>query len=278
MKRIEFIAPVEAMRGNLSGKQELEYPLNENPAYYAPTGKHYAANYQPRFIGAKRASDNLKYFSVRTKSAINKTEKSILAMAALGAVGAIIGAILADKSSALYIALQDAYATAKPMKDGKAMSFRKWLSDAYIGQLKAKSPILFRVYNNGGIPTFIAINNPFVSGGTAGYNVTISNDVLVKFWSVLANNPITFSVDGQTGIAHKNDTFAMISQGAYNVLDLGVENVVIDGETVNNSVVKTYGDDTIRAVVDDSGANILGSTILGGSFMEFITTPAELAE
>ena len=91
MKRIEFIAPVEAMRGNLSGKQELEYPLNENPAFYAPTGKHYATNYQPRFIGAKRASDNLKYFAIRTKSAVNMTTNSILAMAALGAAGAIIG-------------------------------------------------------------------------------------------------------------------------------------------------------------------------------------------
>ena len=118
---------------------------------------------------------------------------------------------------------------------------------------------------------------PFVTGGVSQYNVTISNDVLVKFWGVLANNPITFSVDGQTGIAHRNDSFAKISQGSYNVLGLGVANVVIDGDTVEDSVIKNYGDDTIRAVVDDSGANILGTTILSGSLMEFTTTPAELA-
>lgn len=226
MKRIEFIAPVEAMRGNLSGKQELEYPLNQNPAFYAPTGKHYATNYQPRFIGAKRASDNLKYFAVRTKSAINMTTKSILAMAALGAAGAIVGAILADKSSALYIALQDAYASTKPMQDGKAISFRKWLTSAYVGQLKAKAPMLFRTYNNNGTPGFIFINNPFVSGGTATYDVTISNDVLVKFWSILANNPVVVDVEGAgMCIGHDGDTFGQIISSNYNVLDLTSETI-----------------------------------------------------
>ena len=54
MKRIEFIAPVESMRGNLSGNQSLEYALNNNPAYDAPDGVQYARNYQPRLAPIKR--------------------------------------------------------------------------------------------------------------------------------------------------------------------------------------------------------------------------------
>ena len=57
MKRIEFISPVEAMRGNLSRtKQTLLYAENDNPAWDAPVDKRsYARNYQPIFVGAKVA-------------------------------------------------------------------------------------------------------------------------------------------------------------------------------------------------------------------------------
>lgn len=90
MKRIEFIAPVEAMRGNLSGAQKLQYPTDDQGAYEGPAGSvNYARNYSPRFIGAKRAADGRKYFSVRTKSANHLTAKSKKAMALLGGSGAI---------------------------------------------------------------------------------------------------------------------------------------------------------------------------------------------
>lgn len=90
MKRIEFIAPVEAMRGNLSGAQKLEYPTENQGAYEGPEGSvNYARNYSPRFIGAKRAADGRKYFSVRTKSANHLTASSKKAMALLGGSGAI---------------------------------------------------------------------------------------------------------------------------------------------------------------------------------------------
>lgn len=235
MKRINFIAPVESMQGNLSGKRVLEYPLNDNPAFDAPEGKSYARNYLTRFIGARRVADGKIYFSVKTKSAVHKTAASILAMAALGAAGAIVGAILADKTSALYIALQDAYVSAKPMKDGKAMSFRKWLSSAIMPVLRSKSSEIKVWYVESGLMHLITINNPFVSGGTATYNVTISNDVLVKFWNALANNPLTFTVAGQKGIAHTGDTFGTIIASNYNVLGLTSEANPSEGDDVVKS-------------------------------------------
>lgn len=247
-KSYRMLSPFAVVTGNVSGAQDLEYPLNGGSAFDAPAGsKQYAQNYKPRFIMHERKSDGKLYFQLRQRSCVHKTTKSILAMAALGASGAIIGAIMANKTSALYIALQDAYATAKPMKDGKSMSFRKWLSDAFIQQLKAKSPILFRTYNNGGTPAIIALNNPFVSGGTAQYNVTISNDVLVKFWSVLANNPIVFTVNGQKGIAHAGNTFGVVINSRYNVLGLSEDS---DNFIKSGSQYVVYPDNGVNMQAD----------------------------
>lgn len=221
MKRIEFIAPVEAMRGNLSGKQTLEYPLNDNPAYDAPAGKHYATNYQPRFIGAKRASDGLKYFGVKTKSAINKTAKSTLAMAVLGGCGAIVGAILADKSSAMYIAIENLFLETKPKRNGKEISLRAWLSESIMYGLRNKMQAFSWTGLEQGVATNITVLNPFVkSGYQADYTVTISDDVLVKFWNALANSGITFIVGDQTAVAHDTDSFGDIINSTYNVLGL----------------------------------------------------------
>lgn len=278
-KRFKMLAPFDSISGNVSGAQKLAYPVNGQGAYEGPAGKNYAQNYKPRFIMNERKSDGRLYFQVKQRSATTINARSKRAMAVLGGCGAIIGAILKDKTSDLYQALYEAWLVTKPFssKTGQPSSFREYLSAFIMGALRSKSQMISVLWNDEGTPSFININNPFVSGGTATYDVTISDSSLVKFWDVLANDPITFSVDGQTGIAHRNDTFATISQGGYNVLGLSVANVVIDGETVNNSVVRDYGDDTIRAVVDNSGASILGTTILSGSLMAFKTTPAELA-
>lgn len=86
MKRIEFIAPVEALRGNMSGKQTLVYAQNDNPAYDAPEGRQYARNYKPRYIGYRRAKDGAVYFGVKRKSATKVDAASKITMAALGTI------------------------------------------------------------------------------------------------------------------------------------------------------------------------------------------------
>ena len=84
MRRIEFLAPVEAMRGNLSGSQKLTYPTQDNSAWEAPSDKRsYATNYNTRYIGSKRSSDGLKFFSVRTKSAVTMSPAMRMGMALL---------------------------------------------------------------------------------------------------------------------------------------------------------------------------------------------------
>lgn len=97
MRKIEFIAPVEAMRGNMSGAQVLKYAENMNPAWDAPDGLQTAKNYTPRYIGARRAKDGAVYFSVKRKASVMVNEESKRRQAALGCIAATV-AWLKDES------------------------------------------------------------------------------------------------------------------------------------------------------------------------------------
>ena len=193
MKRIEFIAPVEAMRGNLSGKQTLLYADNDNPAYDAPVGRQYARNYRPSFIGAKRASDGRKYFSVKTKSATLITAASKKRMAILGGAGAVYGAILANKTSATYIALVALFQ--KQNADLRAKGMRKYFCDWAFNAIATKSATISipDLSIPAGAP--VEVKNPWFNGTqTAG--VEVSNEVLVKFWGILTPGSAYVYVNG----------------------------------------------------------------------------------
>lgn len=205
------------MRGNLSGKQDLKYAENDNPAFEAPAGEvNYARNYQPRFIGAKRAKDGLKYFAVKTKSATHLTAKAMQQMALMGGTGAIVGAIFADKTSALYGELYGRWFEANTA--GYTGSFRKFLSDAIMPRLKAKAEFIYVVYGPG---TASVINNPWMNEQqTVG--AVISDEILAKFWNILSTDAISFTVDGEKGLAHTGDAFSDVLPTSYNVLGLTV--------------------------------------------------------
>ena len=217
MKRIEFIAPVEAMRGNLSGKQDLLYAENDNPAYDGPVGSvNYAKNYSPRFIGAKIAKSGKKYFAVRTKTANHLTAKSKKAMALLGGTGAVVGAIFAAKSGAVYTGLYACWTAAQ--SHGDTRSLRKFASDAVremiIGHMSSKT-----IHVDSASCT---IDNPWGKFSGA-LNVAISNTIRVKFWSELVQDGIVFTVDGMVGVSTIDKTFYEITTMNYNVLGLAVD-------------------------------------------------------
>lgn len=247
MKRIEFIAPVEAMRGNLSGTQTgLEYPESDNKAYESPVGStNYARNYRPSFIGAKRAKDGLKYFSVKTKSAIHLTAKSKKQMALLGGAGAIIAAILRDKSSQAYIGLSLAFTHQKLEGMTDAKSLREWLTAKLVKGLSRKMAVL--INTPASATSFIKINNPWVAGGD-GLDVQVTNESLVRFWMELANNGIMFSVGGATGVAYQDQTFHDIVNENYNVLNLQEEDIEVEGVTKSYMV---YGGLYLKTISED---------------------------
>lgn len=212
MKRIEFIAPVESMRGNLSGAQKLEYPTDNQGAYEGPMGSvNYARNYSPRFVGAKIAKSGRMYFAVRLRSANHLTAKSKKAMALLGGTGAIYAAIL--KNASLLAGIQAQYAAIQEL--GETRSFRKYVTDTVRRGLILRNPN----FTFAGPATPVVVNNPW-NAGTATPNVQISNAILVKFWSELALDPITFTINGQVGVAHVGDEWDVIISTNYNVLNL----------------------------------------------------------
>lgn len=214
MKQIEFIAPVEAMRGKLSGNQTLLYAENDNPAFESPKGqRNYARNYRPSFIGAKVSSTGKKYFSVKTKSAVHMTQKAILAMALQGATGAIVGALLAAKTAQPYLTANAAYMIAR--LENQRLTFRKYVSDKVRAAVAAKAANISWTE----LSVSVSFKNPWFSGEmTSGAEV--SNYVLAKFWSQLSPDGIQFKVDGQIGIANTGNTFADVIGDAINILGL----------------------------------------------------------
>lgn len=235
MKRIEFIAPVESMRGSFSPKQTLLYAENNNPAYEAPIGRQYARNYSPIFVGAKRASSGLKYFAAKTKSATLISPASKLRMALLGAAGAIYAVITRNPESADYAKLY-AWYEAK-LAQGVRGSLRKLASDHIMTEINRHSPSI--IFTTGGGPTVpFGILNPWNGEGeSAGYE--ISSDVLVKFWLQLAPNALVFTVDGQVGIAKSGQSFSNIcateARAYMNVLGLESatgDYVTLDGKNI----------------------------------------------
>lgn len=215
MKRIEFIAPVEAMRGNLSGAQKLQYPTDNQGAYEGPAGTvNYARNYSPRFIGAKIAKSGKKYFAVRTKTANHLTVKSKQAMALMGGTGAIVASILRDKTAEIYTNLYGAWVKAQEL-GGSTSTFRQFLSGSIRRMLIQKSATYHVQVGEFGQD----IDNPW-NTTKPNPNVSISQAILVKFWGELAAKAIVIDVEGLKLIAHSGDTFQNVIESGYNVMNL----------------------------------------------------------
>lgn len=231
-KLIGFIPGIAEMRGNISGSQNLEYPTNDNKAYAAPDGKHFATNYKPRYIACKRASDGLTYFQVKQRSAIKNTAASRLAMAALGAAGSLSAVLL--ENEVYRPALEAEYAARKAAGRTSAKSFRAWLVEVYRVEFLKKGSTLQVITGEG---TMISFNNPF---NTTQYDpaqdITLPMEILAKFWSVLCSNPIFFTVSGLKAVAHSGDTFTEVVNGNYNNLGLAIEPETHQGELPDNLV------------------------------------------
>lgn len=210
-RKIRFIAPIDSMSGNMSGLQELLYPTNDNAAYDSPEGSvNYARNYKPRYVGTYRSKDGAVSFQVKTRTAVHMTRDTKLAMALLGAVGACTGAILrvaADKAAC------EAQMAIENEQGYGWKSLREFL-DAKIRPALVAHENTIVINPVGGI-----YNNPWILGGT-GRNLAISPNTLVKFWSQLADDPITFKVAGLNGIAKENMSFQELIPSSINVLHL----------------------------------------------------------
>lgn len=246
-KRIEFLAPVESMRGNLSGSQDLVYAENDNRAYDAPAGRtNYARNYNTRYIGNKRSSDGLKYFGVKTKSATTTSPNAMLAMAAMGGAAAVYNAMRAAGGTKW---TQVQYNYEQSFKN-YYKSLRQYAMNVIMQALRAKTATI-----TFGGPTVATYPNPWVNPLQTELN--IGNRVLTKFWTELATNGTQFFVNGQMGIGKSEIPFGDIVEvkaDVPNVLNL-TETTVDESKYVQQSGMYLMYDATTYVTSTDVPEN-----------------------
>lgn len=213
-KKVFMISPFEAMTGNLSGDQDLQYAENNNPAYEAPNGTQYARNYRTRYVGARRGRDGLVYFQVKQTSATVLTASTRRTMAIVGVTAAIRSALMRSHA-ADWNKIQQAFNYLKEnerLPEGQD-TFNKWFSAQIKDMLVYKRAtwafnyaiISFTIHNPYDLASadalvikqsiWVKFANFFVFKGSNtiknGY-ITIDGNVL--FAAVEASDRLTFSL------------------------------------------------------------------------------------
>lgn len=220
MKRIEFIAPVEAMRGNLSGSQKLVYAKKNNPAWDAPEGKSFARNYKPRFIGAKRAATGATIFATKVRSAINNSTKVKVAQAVLGSMPMLLNGV--ETNLSLNGNLYACYNASKQKAQG--YSLRKYFIEKVQSQLSRGAATISIVERSGHTTVTCSFANPYIKPGiSAADTIGFDSEILDKFFDQLSNG-FRFVIEGAgEGLAFGHYTFSDVitgNSGQYNVLGL----------------------------------------------------------
>lgn len=218
MRKIEFIAPVEALRGNLSGNQKLTYPTQNNAAWDAPENKRsYATNYRPTYVGAKRSADGKTFFATKRRQAVKMSDAARLQMAVLSASSVIANILMYNLS--VVTQLEARYKQTAP----EGWSFKRWIMDNIKDALRNKQHFAFMGTSLGAL----FVKNPYLSTGApaGGTNIDSSypKELFVKFWMQLANSPIQFKIGSQIGVAHEGDDWTDYTTAPYNSLGLTIE-------------------------------------------------------
>ncbi len=223
-KRARFIAPVEVLQGNLSGKQDLKYPSNDKKAYEAPAGVNYARNYTARYIGAYRAKDGLKYFAVKQRSAVKISASTKLIMALLGATQSMIAVLKKDSAFMVKMVASLVAAKAQGFVE-ESTTIEKYMRDMIRTALASKKKYISWTQSAAGTPV---CTNPFVYISGAGVDVKVvelSAKILREFWSVLATAPVEFRINVVLkGVAHEENTFGTVESSKFNVLNIKLLN------------------------------------------------------
>lgn len=172
VKRIEYIAPIDWMRGSLSGHQSLLYAGSQ--AYDIDDGDIIAADdYRPKLIAQVRdlhKPTRKRCFQVRTRSSVNMTVNYRQSVALLGGAGAIYSAIVRDKSSKIYTDCIGAIPV--------GYTLRSFLIPIIRAGLAAKDAIIT-------ITDGVQITNPWISSGTQ--TVQVPQTIIDKFAPILSN-------------------------------------------------------------------------------------------
>lgn len=264
MRGIEFLAPVEAMRGNLSGKQNLVYPTKDNSAWEAPSGvRSYARNYSTRYVGSKRAADGRKFFSVKQRSAVTNTPAQRQAQALLGASKPIVDFIMGNLNwhTTLLQMLQGYRQQGLQYQPAFSPDDIKSTADASLRHYLMRNlrdltliPRNKQLTIQPQVGGDIVVNNPWRFDNNSGSKVSKMQNLIVKFWVQLATgNPCYFYLNGMTGLADLNDTFEDIVNESGNTYNYARNNL---GLTIDTTTQTGYIRLGSTWVVDKNGTYI----------------------
>lgn len=265
MRKIEFIAPVEAMRGNLSGNQKLTYPTQNNAAWDAPENKRsYATNYRPTYVGAKRSADGKTFFATKRRQAVKMSEAARLQMAVLSASSVIANILMYNLS--VVQGLEARYKQTAP----EGWSFKRWIMDTIKDALRNKQHFAFMGTSLGAL----FVKNPYLStaapaGGTS-IDSSYPKELYAKFWMQLADSPIQFKIGSQIGVAHNGDSWATLADAAYNTLGLSVS----AGNVIKDTLYVQVADGTETPLVWDYVPSSDNIEAIGGTSVYQYTTVA----
>lgn len=250
-RKVFMIAPFEALTGNLSGEQDLQYAENNNPAYEAPNGTQYARNYKTRYVGNRRGKDGLVYFQVKQSTATVLTASSRRTMAVLGVTAAIRSALVRNQPT-LWERINDAFAYLKEegrLPEGQD-TFNKWFSANIKQMLLYKRATWAFTY----VPLSFTIHNPYDPASAEA--LLIKNSIFVKFanWFAWEND-----TDLQTQVTTKlpGGAYFTIDAHLFFITKQKVDNAVVNGGitqgkgSTNPNMAALYADVTI----DDSQAD-----------------------
>lgn len=256
MRKIEFLAPVEAMRGNLSGTQRLTYPTQNNSAWNSPSNKrNYATNYGTRYIGSKRAFDGKKYFSVKTKTAVTMSTQMRVQQAVLSVGSVMANLIMADLRT--LVALQELFKISPEISQG--WSFKRWISVYTREGLKNKRHIVFPTTGSQAAIIFV---NPYITAAAPSQAYDISDrfpyDLIYKFALQLGDTDLAkFSVT-LNGV--KYEFFNMVgmtwatSRSTSGVLfNTKLNALFVNGRVINGGIsVPSNAENQVTITVDES--------------------------
>lgn len=177
MKRIEYYMPVECMRGNLSGRQSIEYDAQGAKGYDVPVGTiATAVNYSPRIIAKRFGRDGLKFFQVRTKTSVHKTLRMQRNLAVMGGAGAMFGALLNQKQSSIYTDCVNAW-----KHHGKNQTFRQFVFSTFYDGLANDRGVIY--VGDDTTQYYAEVENPWACNNEG--NVPVSQIAFAKFESQL---------------------------------------------------------------------------------------------
>lgn len=227
-KIVSTIAPIEQLRGNLSGRQTLKYKDNNNSAFDAPEGKQYATNYRKSYIGCLRASDGLAYFQVKTKNCVNVTAEFKKRMAVSGGAFAIVASIMRQKTATAFLKLVQILGYAK--LNGEVAPYttmRQFISEPIMNMLAHNlEKVTFSVTPAGSpLPITQDILNPWGEiDGTQTTGAEISDSIIQKFWMQLFNGALQYKVGGTSVklLSAEGVIFRDITNSSINTLNLSV--------------------------------------------------------